>query len=431
MVVVGNLNIINLLDMECIIMQNKTNTTLFDDTLQNAGVTKAEYLKAASDLMGVNFNAANAVVDYNVTNSAIAELQKKYTDLKASDKEGYKIVTQALSEVRTLRTGVEKKRKEYKADSLEYGRKIDSEAERVTNLLLSIETPLKTEKENYDNKQARIKAEQERLERERITGIIDRIDRIKNAPFKHQSKNAKELAAVITLYNDTIINELFNYGEFTEQANNAKTLTTERLNEMLAQKIEAEVLAEERRKFEEEKAALAAQKLPIEAWPSLSKEEAINLINISEELLHNKLVLEGHIKNEPFQPRLPVQESKEFIEYDAQKDEVKACSPGAQIAKLGEGDHIIQFPAITYPSTVQQTKAFTTLQSLTNGKNFVEKHGIKAHSNFLNTDESEKPSYGALIDIIEIILPKMTCVTEEDYQFFTQVKTILKSAKGD
>lgn len=212
----------------------------------------------------IQFEAATAVIEYNITEAGLAELRKKCTGLKAFDKAGYKAITQALSEIRGLRTDIEKCRVEYKSDALEYGRRIDAEAKRVTALILEIENPLKTEKDNYDAEQARIKTEAERIEQERIYGIVDRIERIKNAPLKHQGKNIEQLSQVIEEYSSAVLNDNFAYGEFSEQALIAKEITKIRLQELLDFKIQQEAeslrLAEERLKFEEEKAVFEAQK---------------------------------------------------------------------------------------------------------------------------------------------------------------------------
>lgn len=348
----------------------------------------------------VEFSAANAVIDYNVTNNAIVELQKKYTDLKASDKEGYKTVTKALSEVRTLRTSVEKKRKEYKADSLEYGRKIDAEAERVTNLLLNIENPLKTEKENYDNEQARIKAEQERLERERISDILDRIDRIKNAPFKHQGKTVEELEAVIKGFYETILYDAFDYGEFCTQALNAKRLTDDQFQEMLKQKKEAEALAEERRKFEEEKAQLAALKLPI--------------IDGAQTKVGNRVYIpleSNTVKDSPSQTA------------PAQNGIYTVTTADNLIAKFGIkliGEHITKEQIDNqFNIPAQQTKAFTAMQR------------IIGTDDYPATYDSGKPTYNALINILEELLKSFGCNSSEDYHLLDRANKILKSAKGE
>ena len=90
---------------------------------------------------------------YNVTDAALAEIKQRYNELKiqgADDKAGYDAVKAAISELRTIRTGIEKKRKELKDVALRYGRAVDSEAKRITGELTPIEERLTKEKERTD-----------------------------------------------------------------------------------------------------------------------------------------------------------------------------------------------------------------------------------------------------------------------------------------
>ena len=90
---------------------------------------------------------------YNVTDVALAEIKQRYGELAVhgpDDKAGYDAVKAAISELRTLRTGIEKKRKELKDLALRYGRAVDDEAKRLTSEVSQIEERLKTEKERTD-----------------------------------------------------------------------------------------------------------------------------------------------------------------------------------------------------------------------------------------------------------------------------------------
>ena len=66
----------------------------------------------------------NEIRKYSVADAVIAEYKDKFKGLKIKgidDKQGYKAVKEARSIMRKLRTGVEDKRKELKADSLKIG----------------------------------------------------------------------------------------------------------------------------------------------------------------------------------------------------------------------------------------------------------------------------------------------------------------------
>jgi hypothetical protein len=116
------------------------------------------------------------VIQYVVTDAAIEALRKEFATVSFDNPKNYAVGVKALAEVRTLRTWVEKKRVELKADAVAWGRKVDAEAKRVTGLLLAMEEPLKEKKAAVDEakeraereaKEAAWRAEQERLLAER------------------------------------------------------------------------------------------------------------------------------------------------------------------------------------------------------------------------------------------------------------------------
>ncbi|MDD5304859.1 MAG: hypothetical protein PHS14_17315, partial [Elusimicrobia bacterium] len=101
------------------------------------------------------------LVRYDVTEAQIAETKAKFSALSADTWKGYEEVRLAIAQVRDTRVAVEKRRVELKADALAYGRLVDSEAKRFTNLLLEIEEPLKAKKAAVDDEKARKKAEED------------------------------------------------------------------------------------------------------------------------------------------------------------------------------------------------------------------------------------------------------------------------------
>lgn len=100
------------------------------------------------------------VVSYDVTETQIAELQARFTGLSFETPDRYDEGRKALATLRGLRTAVERRRKELKAEHLERGRKIDQVAKHFTGLIEAIEQPLLDAK-------ALVDGEKERLEREK------------------------------------------------------------------------------------------------------------------------------------------------------------------------------------------------------------------------------------------------------------------------
>lgn len=135
-----------------------------------------------TDLAVIN---STTPVELGVADEVIAGLKGRLTGLKADTHQGYVMVKSAISEVRTYRTGVEKARKELKKSALEWGKKVDFEARRVTDLLLEIETPLREEKTRIDGEAERLRKEKEEAERLAIEAK-DRAER--------QAREAEEAA---------------------------------------------------------------------------------------------------------------------------------------------------------------------------------------------------------------------------------------------
>ncbi len=112
------------------------------------------------------------IVEYSVSDAAIEQLRARYTGLTIQSTADYERVRGGIGEVRDIRVQVEKTRVELKADALAYGRKVDTEAKRITNLLLEIEEPLKIEKAKVDDEKARVKREKEEAERAAIAAEL-------------------------------------------------------------------------------------------------------------------------------------------------------------------------------------------------------------------------------------------------------------------
>jgi hypothetical protein len=116
------------------------------------------------------------VIVYAVTDAAIAKMKDLYLSLKVSgldDEEGFSAVHDGRMVVKGKRIEVEKKRKEYKASSLAWGRKVDGEAKRIFSLLKPIEDYLQGQEDVITKEKERLKAEKERIEKEKIQKRVD------------------------------------------------------------------------------------------------------------------------------------------------------------------------------------------------------------------------------------------------------------------
>lgn len=118
----------------------------------------------------------NELKKFNITDPAIAELANKYLPLKISglaDKEGYKKVNEARKIVKGYRIDVDKRRKELIAGALEFQRRINGEAKRITALLDPIESHLELEEKMIDDELERIKREKAQADAAKLQKRIE------------------------------------------------------------------------------------------------------------------------------------------------------------------------------------------------------------------------------------------------------------------
>ena len=108
------------------------------------------------------------LVKYSATEAGLlalkAELAGKVYDLKTT--KGDQAARADRLRCVTLRTTLEKRRKDFKAPALAYGKLIDTEAARITAEIEALEAPIDAQIKADEQRRAAIKAEQERIERE-------------------------------------------------------------------------------------------------------------------------------------------------------------------------------------------------------------------------------------------------------------------------
>ncbi len=108
--------------------------------------------------------ATQLVARYGVSGEAIAELRARFQGVTFDTPANYEVGRKAIGTLRDLRGKVEKRRKELKADSLEYGRRVDAAAKELTKLISDIEDPLQAAKDAVDEAEAKRKRDEERAE---------------------------------------------------------------------------------------------------------------------------------------------------------------------------------------------------------------------------------------------------------------------------
>jgi len=188
----------------------------------------------------------NEIQEYNGVEAALSEIKSKYAGrvYDVTTTTGLKDARLARREVREVRTGLEKLRKEIKAPAWARCKAIDDEAKRITAELLKIEEPIDAIISAEETRVLREKEERARQEDLRVAKIRERIELFNVMP--PWGSSAAQISARLREVNEIPVDATFE--EFTETAAIAKAQAITRLS----------TLAEESRTLEAEQAKLKA-----------------------------------------------------------------------------------------------------------------------------------------------------------------------------
>jgi len=216
----------------------------------------------------------NAIISYGLADAAIAKMETDYMVLTVQgldDDAGFQIVHEARMVVKNHRVAVEKKRKDLKAGALEFGRKVDSEAKRITCLLEPIETHLGREEAKVTDEKERIRTQKILDEQERVAGIRAKIQAIRERGEPHFlfGKTSSQIRDIVCVMMDTEI-EPENYTGFEGEARKTLTETMTALEDTY----------EARVKFEKEEADRKAESERLEKVRKEQEAEAERLEGI-------------------------------------------------------------------------------------------------------------------------------------------------------
>ena len=183
----------------------------------------------------------NEIRKYSVADAVIAEYKEKFKGLKIKgidDKKGYQAVKEARSIMRKLRTGVEDKRKELKADSLKIGAGIDGEAKRLTMLIVEVEDPLKDKLEKIGTE---IQAEKDRIEKEAEEKLNARVKELEEVGLKFDGSfySIGENISVDIVTIKDFSDEVFAEFKSRVSAENDKIVEAERIRNLHNSRMEA------------------------------------------------------------------------------------------------------------------------------------------------------------------------------------------------
>lgn len=175
------------------------------------------------------------IAEYSETAAALGELRQRHQGVvfDVTKPKEMKAAKEARAELRTLRTGLEKKRVEIKAPALERCRLIDAEAKRITAELVALEEPI-----DVQIKAEEARAESERLakleaERLRVEAIQQKIQAIRDVPAGLVGKPSVVIAGQLANLQKTVLDE-DELAEHYVTATDALTAAIARVQELLA-----------------------------------------------------------------------------------------------------------------------------------------------------------------------------------------------------
>lgn len=195
------------------------------------------------------------VVAYPVSPEEIEAKRAEYAALTFDTPKAYAAGMQALAQCRSTRTQIEDRRKYLKADSLAYGRRVDSVAKELVALVESIEEPLRLKRAAADEAKARAMAEKEAEER-RVLEEKLRAEREAEEARLRAEREAEE--ARLAVERERLAAERAELAEQRRREDEARAveearLLAERRAQDAALRAERHKLEAERRQLEEER----------------------------------------------------------------------------------------------------------------------------------------------------------------------------------
>ena len=196
---------------------------------------------------------------FGISDQAIAECKQKYSGLIISDNKSYEATKAARTHVKSLRTDIEKMRKELGKPLHAQLAKYKQEADRLTVLIRAIEDPLQKTVSDWENKKKAEKAEKARVEQERIEGHKSFIRQIRNLGDLVFAATVNDIQHRMEELHTLVVDSSLE--EFEIEAGEAKQASQSILEDALIytknQEEEQARLKEEREELEREKEELA------------------------------------------------------------------------------------------------------------------------------------------------------------------------------
>lgn len=202
-------------------------------------------------------------VVYEQTEQTLIDAAKLAKGLKIAgveDSAGYRRVHETRQVLKGLRVAIEKQRVDLKAGALDYGRRVDAEARRLTALVEPTELELEAEQKRIDAEKERIRAEAELARKAKLDERVARFAAlgVSVAPSAVQDMPDDEFAEALEFaaveYRARVERERIAAEEAAFEAAAKEQAEAE------AKRVERERLAKERADLEAERARQAAER---------------------------------------------------------------------------------------------------------------------------------------------------------------------------
>lgn len=338
----------------------------------------------------------------NVFEAEIIRLETNYKSLTidgVTDKIGFKRVVEARKDAKSVRVAIDKKRKELNEDALAYQRKVNGEAKELTERVSVVEDTLEAMEKAHEAALAEIKAEADRVKKEKIQKRAQVITSFTGVQFNGVSYTLGEFSIeqseVENLSDDAFQGKIefleSEYQQILEARLESERIAKEEAERLEAQRIEQEAQAAE---LSRQKAEMEAEAKRI-ADEQKAREDALiaEQKRIDNEKAEHQAKLDAERKAIEDAEKAKEAEEKRLADLEAARieGEKKAQEEAELKAKQAEADKLKaekqardkEARALAKRPDIEKFNDMSAqVIAIANGFTFKTEDGVKAHEEF-------------------------------------------------
>ena len=259
---------------------------------------------------------------YDLTEAKLNQLAVDYDpDLiphaEAIGDEGYEIVHAKVMSIIKVRTNIDKVRKSLKKDALDWGRKVDGEAKRLTKIVEDLEAPWRKVKFDLEEAESMRQEEERIAEMERLQEIEGKIADMRELTSDLINGDTALIQNRMNKLTMTEVTEEI-FGDYLEAATVTKQIVGEQLNEAY----------KARKQFEDNQKAMEAQHAEL-------KQQQAELKQQQEELAEAQAAQKA-TEDAAKATKLAEDQSKANIKAELERKAAASEAAKADVAKMGE-----------------------------------------------------------------------------------------------